>query len=194
MLVVMRRHLRHHGAGTGLGALGDLECTYPCLPGDAVIEQYGLDYQDLAAGAVGSAEIKTDGVGSADIAYHAIDSAAIADLAVGSTAIADGSVESEDISDNGVSSSEIADGAVTNTKLAAETLRRGDIDGIEVPIYEVDADCSGAHLLTFATQCTSRGCGIVLFLNCSGGCSAAIPQSCANALYGYLLDPNIEEF
>lgn len=183
-----------YGAGTGLGALGDLECTFPCLVGDAVLEEDGLGHQDLAAGAVGSAEIQTGGVGTADIAFHAVAGAALADLAVTSPAIADGSVASADISANALTDSEIANGAVTHAKLAAETLRRGDIDGIEVPIYEVDADCSGAHLLTFATQCTTRSCGLALFLTCSGGCSAGSPQVCANSLYGYLLDPDIEEF
>ena len=181
------------GDGTALGALGDLDCA-GCLAGGLRLTAGAVDTPELAPEAVAAVELQSDSVVTAKFFDDAVDSSAFANGAVGTAQLDDGAVESDDLAPGAAMSNDIADGAVTREKIAADSLRRSDIHGTEVPLYQFHDDCDDPELaLTPLPQCLSESCGVALFLNCGGGCTAGAPQLCANPIYGYLIDPNINE-
>jgi hypothetical protein len=181
------------GDGSALGALGDLDCA-GCLAGDSVLAAGSVDSSELAPGSVGEAELQSNSVVTAKIFDDAVDASALANAAVGTSELDDGAVESDDLAAASVTSSDIAAGAVTQEKIAADSLRRSDIHGTEVAIYQLHDDCYDPHLeLTFTTTCQSQSCGVAIYLDCSGGCTAGAPQLCTNPIYGYLIDPDIND-
>lgn len=115
--------------------------------GTAEIATDGVEAAEIAAGAVGTSEIATDGVGADEIAAGAVgtseiatdgvDSAEIAADAVGASEIATGAVGSDEIATDAVEAAEIAAGAVGSSELASTTVTPGAYTTADIT---VDAD------------------------------------------------------
>ena len=86
----------------------------------------------------------------------------------------------------------LAVSGLTNGHLASSSVRREELHGTEIQVYEEAVGCGGG--LTTRTTCTTLACGhqggidLLYFRACDGTCSLPTPIPCNNTVVGWLID------
>ena len=181
------------GAAVGLGPLGDLACSQPCLNGDVVFPAHGITHTELAAGLVTRDRLAPGAVTSDDIGQRALGSAHLADRAVTHQKLAPGGVQGIDVGLAAIVRNSLATGAAETADIEDDSIRGRHFSGLNAffTVWEVHESCVGAHDLSSTGDCRTRSCG-ALFLNCDGFCIETSSVACSNSIYGYLVNRDID--
>ena len=147
----------------------------------------------IAAGTIANADVSaTAGILGSKLANGSVTSTQLSNGAVAAGRIAAGTIVNADISTTAaIAGSKLATGAIGSAQLAANAVTSGALNGIEVSVFILNANCATPALTNAATCQTVRGgCGAGQFQACNGGCFGSFtPATCSNALVGKLLSP-----